>query len=453
MENFRFGMTKVYSKIPPPHYGKLQIWDDQSLLRNTPPILENFRFGMTSLLRNTPPPIMENFRFGMTKVYSEIPPPILENFRFGMTKVYCEMPPPFWKTSDLGWPKFTPKYPPIMENFRFGMTKVYSEIPPPIMENFRFGMTSLLRNTPPLWKTSDLGWPKFTPKYPPIMENFRFGMTTVYSEIPPPIMENFRFGMTSLLRNTPPLWKTSDLGWPKFTPKYPPIMENFRFGMTKVYSEIPPHYGKLQIWDDQSLLWNTPPFWKTSDLGWPKFTPKYPPILENFRFGMTKVYSEIPPHYGKLQIWDDQSLLRNTPTLWKTSDLGWPNFTPKYPPIMENFRFGMTKVYSEIPLPPPIMENFRFGMTTVYSEIPPPPIVENFRFGMIKVYSGIPPPPTNQKLSESSSLRFSEYRELLHVETLSNRDNYWMCCVVKPVTSLSFEPHSESLVFTFVPCH
>ena len=42
---------------------------------------------------------------------------------------------------------------------------------------------------------------------------------------------------------------------------------------------------------------------------------------------MTKVYSEIPPpHFGKLQIWDDQSLLRNTPPphppLWKTSDLG-----------------------------------------------------------------------------------------------------------------------------------
>ena len=113
----------------------------------------------------------------------------------------------------------------------------------------------------------------------------------------------------------------------------PPILENLRFGMTKVYSEIPPP---------------PPPFWKTWDLGWPKFTPKYPPppILENFRFGMTKVYSEIPP-----------------PPFWKTSDLGWPKFTPKYP-------------------------------------------------------------PPNRKLSESSSLRFSEYRELLHVETLSNPDNY-----------------------------
>ena len=49
--------------------------------------------------------------------------------------------------------------------------------------------------------------------------------------------------------------------------------------MTKVYSGIlPPYFGKLQIWDDQSLLWNTP-----------------------------------PPHFGKLQIWDDQSLLWNTP--------------------------------------------------------------------------------------------------------------------------------------------
>ena len=97
-------------------------------------------------------------------------------------------PPPFQKTSDLGWPKFSPEYPPFSENFRFGMTKVYSRIPPP----FR--------------KTSDLGWPKFTPEYPlpPLSENFRFGMTKVYSGIPPP----------------PPFRKTSDLGWPKFTPEY-----------------------------------------------------------------------------------------------------------------------------------------------------------------------------------------------------------------------------------------
>ena len=96
----------------------------------------------------------------------------------------------------------------------------------------------------PFWKTSDLRWPKFTLKYPPpILENFRFEMTKVYSKIPPP----------------------------------PLILENFRFEMTKVYSEIPPPpFRKLQIWDDQTLLWNTPPpFQKTSDLRWPKFTPEY----------------------------------------------------------------------------------------------------------------------------------------------------------------------------------
>ena len=89
----------------------------------------------------------------------------------------------------------------------------------------------------------------------------------------------------------PPFWKTSDLGWPKFTLEYPlPISENFRFGMAKVYSGIPPrHFRKLQIWDGQSLLWNTPPpFQKTSDLGWQS-------LLRN-----------TPPHFGKLQIWDDK---------------------------------------------------------------------------------------------------------------------------------------------------
>ena len=91
----KFSRPKFTLEYPLPHFRKLQIWDDQSLLRNTPPI-------------------SENFRFGMTKVYSGIPPP-----------------PPFQKTSDLGWPKFTPEYPP----------------------HFR--------------KTSDLGWPKFTPEYPP----------------------------------------------------------------------------------------------------------------------------------------------------------------------------------------------------------------------------------------------------------------------------------------------
>ena len=68
-----------------------------------------------------------------------------------------------------------------------------------------------------------------------------------------------------------------------------------------------------------------------------------PPLLENFRFGMTKVYSEIPPYFRKLQIWDDQSLLRNTP------------------PTLENFRFEMTKVYSGIPPPPPFQKTSDLG--------------------------------------------------------------------------------------------
>ena len=82
-ENFRFEMTKVYSRIPPPHFGKIQIWDDQSLLRNTPPI-------------------SENFRFEMTKVYSGIPPPHFgKNFRFEMTSLLRNTPLPFRKMREI----------------------------------------------------------------------------------------------------------------------------------------------------------------------------------------------------------------------------------------------------------------------------------------------------------------------------------------------------------------
>ena len=121
--------------------------------------------------------------------------------------------------------------------------------------------------------------------------------------------------------------------------------------MNKVYSRISPHFRKLQIWDEESLLRNTPlspPFWKTSDLGWTKFTPEYPP----------------PPHFGKLQISDEQSLLRNTPL----------------PPILENFRFGMNKVYSGIPPSPREFKNaesyfmwrlYPTRITTRYSRLSP----------------------------------------------------------------------------------
>ena len=103
--------------------------------------------------------------------------------------------------------------------------------------------------TSPKWKTSDLRWPKFTLKYPPKWKTSDLRLPEFTPKYPPP-----------------PKWKTSDLRCPQFTPKYPPQNE------------------KLQIWDDQSLLWNTPP-------------------IKNFRFKMAKVYSEIPPPPNeKLQI-------------------------------------------------------------------------------------------------------------------------------------------------------
>ena len=92
MKNFRFEMTKVYSREPPPNE-KLQIWDDQSLLQRGPPKMKNFRFEMTKVYSREPPP-MKNFRFEMTKVYSRERPPPMKNFRFEMTKVYSREPPP-----------------------------------------------------------------------------------------------------------------------------------------------------------------------------------------------------------------------------------------------------------------------------------------------------------------------------------------------------------------------
>ena len=73
-----------------------------------------------------------------------------------------------------------------------------------------------------------------------------------------------------------------------------------------------------------------PPQWKTSDLSWPKFTSECPPYenlqiwgdqsllrntphIKNFRFEMTKIYSGIPHPNEELQIWDDQNLLWNIP--------------------------------------------------------------------------------------------------------------------------------------------
>ena len=133
-------------------------------------------------------------------------PPPMKNFRFEMTKVYSGIPPK-------------------MKNFRFEMTKVYSGIPPPKMKNFRFEMTKVYSGIPPQNEKLQISGDQ-SPEYPPPpMKNFRFQMTKVYSGIPPP------------------------------------KMKNFRFEVTKVYSGIPPLFQneKLQIWDDQSLLRNTPP--------------------------------------------------------------------------------------------------------------------------------------------------------------------------------------------------
>ena len=124
-------LSGIEDQNTPPHFGKLQIWDDQRFSEIPPPNLENFRFwDDQSLLRNTPPN--------------------LENFRFGMTKVYSEILPPFWKTSDLGWPKFTPKYPPPPGKLQIlGWPKFTPKYPPPIWKTSDLGDQSLLRNTPP----------------------------------------------------------------------------------------------------------------------------------------------------------------------------------------------------------------------------------------------------------------------------------------------------------------
>ena len=135
----RKGLSGISDQKAPPPNEKLQIWDDQSLLRNIPPNEKFQIWDDQSLLQNTPPQ--------------------MKNFRFEMTKIYSKILPPQWKTSDLRWPKFTPKYPPKMKNFRFEMTKVYSEI------------------RPPQWKTSDLRWPKFTSKYPPPPENWNLAIS------------------------------------------------------------------------------------------------------------------------------------------------------------------------------------------------------------------------------------------------------------------------------------
>ena len=210
------------------------------------------------------------------------------------------------------------------------------------------------------------------------------------------------------------MWETAVMhkqvsGWTvNFGPNFPesPFLE-------LKTRKAPPYFGKLQIWDDQSLLWNTPPppFWKTSDLGWPKFTPEYPPSPH---FGKLQIWHDrsllwnTAPHFGKLQIWDDQSLLRNTP-----------------PP-----HFGKLQIWHDHSLlrnNPPIFRKLQIGDDQSLLRNPPPP-----HFGKLQIWHDQSllwnPPSPLWKLSESPSLRVSECRELLHVETLSNPDNYSFYC-------------------------
>ena len=101
-----------------------------------------------------------------------------------------------------------------------------------------------------------------------------------------------------------------------------------------------PENEKLEIWDDQSLLRNTPP-------------------NEKLQIGDDQSLLQNTPPNEKLQIWDDQSLLQNTP-----------------PPQMKNFRFEMTKVYSGIPPSPRL--GLESGRSYVETNLYPPwiPLVQ-----------------------------------------------------------------------------
>ena len=200
----------------------------------------------------------------------------------------------------------------------------------------------------------------------------------------------------SLLPNTPPPprnGKTSYFRWPKFTLKYPPEMENFRYEMTKVYSEIPPPPMENFRFEMTKVYSKIPPLspkWKTSDMRWPKFTPKYPPTpkwkTSYFRWPKFTL-KKYPPEMENFR-YEMTKVYSKIPPQWKTSDLRWPKFTPKYPPSpeMENFRYEMTKVYSEIP---PQWKTSYFRWTKFTLKYPPE--MENFRYEMTKVYSEIPP--------------------------------------------------------------
>ena len=151
--------------------------------------------------------------------------------------------------------------------------------------------------------------------------------------------------------------------------RFTPPTEKLQIWDDQSLLRFTPPTEKLQIWDDQSLLWFTPPTEKLQiwdDQSLLRFTPQ----LKNFRFEMTKVYSSLPPQN------------------WKTSDLRWLKFTPVYPPKTEKLQIWDDQSLLRFT---PQLKNFRFEMTKVYSGLLPPKL-KNFRFEMTKVYSGLPPP-------------------------------------------------------------
>ena len=152
-------------------------------------------------------------------------------------------------------------------------------------------------------------------------------MTKVNSGIP--LKWKTRFEMTKVYSLK---WKTSDLEWPKITPEYPPQNEKLQIWDDQNLVWNTPQNEKLQIWDDQSLLRNTPPQNEKLQIWNDQSLLRNTSPMKNFRFEMTKVYSGIsPPKWKTSDLrWPKFSL--EYPPKWKTSDLRWPKLTPEYPP-------------------------------------------------------------------------------------------------------------------------
>ena len=75
-------------KAPPPNE-KLQIWDDQSLLRNTlPKKMKNFRFEMTKVYSGIPPPLRLGLESGRSYMETNLYPPWIPLVSMVMTEIF-----------------------------------------------------------------------------------------------------------------------------------------------------------------------------------------------------------------------------------------------------------------------------------------------------------------------------------------------------------------------------